>query len=231
MGSEVEPKMLIKTNDSKQSHHELQIDVGLAFEMPIQSQESSSHNCAGMREQREEIDDASALLPKSQDGIWPRGGKTWIRAFRSKYLRPHVAWPGPLLPERIWSDPSESHQAMNSPRLLSISFSDPVAILDNRTTTYVDDAVRLTHSQSARYPTTRSHFRSKSDRTEMLYLRGRSQLVHRQCSNLRLRWLTATAYSVPRCKFVSVSSRSQVSLPPALKYLQPLLLRRWVYEI
>lgn len=69
LGPGVEPKMLTKTSDSKQSHHELQIDVRPAFEMSVQSQEPSFHDCAGMREQREETDDTSALLPESQDGI------------------------------------------------------------------------------------------------------------------------------------------------------------------
>ena len=69
LGPGFEPKMLTKTSDSKQLQHELQIDVGPAFELPIQSQEPSFHDCAGMREQREEIDDTSALLPNSQDGI------------------------------------------------------------------------------------------------------------------------------------------------------------------
>ena len=57
-----------KTSDGKESHYEVEIDLGPAFEMPNQSQEITSHDGAGFGEQRGEFDDTSALLPRLQVG-------------------------------------------------------------------------------------------------------------------------------------------------------------------
>lgn len=70
---ELEPgtelKVLAATSDDKESHRELQIDVGPAFEVPIGSQElSSSRDGVSIGEQRGGLDDTSALLPRSHIG-------------------------------------------------------------------------------------------------------------------------------------------------------------------
>lgn len=72
LGPGAELKALTKASGSKDSHHELQSDVGPTFGVPNQRQEVSCHNGTSIGEQREEFDDTSALLSRPQVGTLNR---------------------------------------------------------------------------------------------------------------------------------------------------------------
>ena len=63
LGSGIELRELAKTNSSKEN---VQVDLGLASDVPSQSREASSHDDGHIVEQQGESDDTRALLSRTQ---------------------------------------------------------------------------------------------------------------------------------------------------------------------